>query len=312
MQSKFVVVAVLSLLMVITGLIHLQLRIAQDVEELLTRSRVPPAGLEPNTITDEEPPIQRSTFLFLGLDYAKGHENSGARSDTIIVLTVISTGEAHLLSIPRDSRVEIPGRGFDKINHAYAFGGIDLCMQTVSQFLGGVQIDHWSSIDASMLPTILDYFGPVQVNIELNIPSLGLKAGPQELSGRELANYLRWRYDGSGDIGRVRRQQGFVVETIKQLQLSIPYYRLPTLYYDLKKSLRTSLTLVDIIWWSYRFKKFDLANLHSHHVPGDYLNLNGISYWGVNAAKLSPILDEMFPELRLTPKLLHKGDVYEK
>ena len=310
-QRKYIALAVLASLLLSSSL-HLQLKILHDVEELLASYRLPPVQPEPSaTSTTPKPPPQRTTFLFVGLDYDLGRENIGVRSDTIIVLTFeATTGEAHLLSIPRDSRVEIPGRGLDKINHAYAFGGIALCLKTVSQFLNGMPIDHWASIDASVLPTVLDYMGPFQVNIELDIPSLGITAGPQQLSCRKLANYLRWRYDGSGDIGRVRRQQNVVIETLKQLQVNIPYYQLPTLYHELKTSFRTSLTLIDAIWWANKFKDFDLTNLHTHHVPGDYLNLRGVSYWGVNEAKLSPILNQMSPELRAN--LRYRGNVYEK
>ena len=207
-------------------LIYWQLQVLESVRPLFARVNVP--VVVDGVVVEEEPKVDRVTFVLLGLDRDDSRKNSGARSDTIIVLTYEKiSGEMHLLSIPRDTRVEIPGRGLDKINHAYAFGREDLSLKTISNFLGGVKIDFWATIDMSTVPKVIDYFGEVQVDVEKNIPALNFKAGPQMLNGEKLLSYLRWRYDSMGDIGRVQRQQDFVVDLLKQFQASIPYSKIP-------------------------------------------------------------------------------------
>ena len=201
-------------------LIYWQLQVLESVRTLLAKVEVPDVNGE---VVVEQPKVDRVTFVLLGLDRDDSRKNSGARSDTIIVLTYEKvSGEAHLLSIPRDTRVEIPGRGLDKINHAYAFGRQDLSLKTISNFLGGVKIDYWATIDMGAVPKVIDYFGQIEVDVEKNISALNLKAGRQMLDGKSLLDYLRWRYDGMGDIGRVQRQQNFVVDILKQLQANIP------------------------------------------------------------------------------------------
>ena len=281
-----------------------QLRIRREVQVLTSPSIDLPVCQE----TEFAPTIQRATFLLLGLDFEPGRENTGVRSDTIIVFTYnLTQREAHLISIPRDSRVAIPGYGLDKINHAYAYGhakgqGATLSSDTVSLFLEGVAIDYWLTLDAGALPKMLDYFGRLEVDIKSDIPDLGLKAGTQALDGAMLAQYLRWRYDGRGDIGRVHRQQDFLVNLMLQMHDGFPYLRIPLIYNDIRKAFSSNLQLPDIIFWTNEFRQFDLNNLHTHHVPGSFLNLNGISYWEVDQAALSEILAEVFPELQPNPK----------
>lgn len=273
-------------------LIYWQLQLLANVRPLLLKVDV---GDE---IDQDAPGVDRVTFVLLGLDRDDSHKNSGARSDTIIVLTYEKiSGEMHLLSIPRDTRVEIPGRGLDKINHAYAFGRQDLSIKTISKFLGGVEIDYWATIDMGTVPKVIDYFGEIQVDVEKNIPALGLKAGLQMLNGERLLSYLRWRYDLMGDIGRVQRQQGFVVDLLRKFQANIPYSKIPQVYGDLNKTFSTNMGLMEILWWANHLKSYDMAELETHNVPGWFLNINGVSYWDANKEQTDELLRTMFPEM---------------
>ncbi|MDP3486380.1 MAG: LCP family protein [Bacillota bacterium] len=276
-------------------LIYWQLQVLEGVRPLFAKVEVPVVTGE---IVVEKPRVERTTFVLLGLDRDETRRNSGARSDAIIVLTYETvSGEAHLLSIPRDTRVEIPGRGLDKINHAYAFGRQDLSMKTISSFLGGVKIDYWATIDMGAVPKVIDYFGQIEVDVEKNISALNLKAGRQMLDGKSLLDYLRWRYDGMGDIGRVQRQQNFMVDILKQFQTNIPYSRVPQVYGDLKQAFGTNMGLLDMLWWANHFKGYDMNKLETHNVPGRFLNINGVSYWDANKEQTDGLLRTMFPEM---------------
>ena len=142
------------------------------------------------------------------------------RSDTLMVAALdVDKSKAALLSIPRDTRVAIEGNGFDKINHAYAFGGHSLTQKTVENLLG-VKMDHYILIDTRSFERIIDAIGGVDLNVEKRMyyedpwDDIGglvidLYPGEQHLDGDRAIQYVRYR-DGEGDIGRVGRQQKFV------------------------------------------------------------------------------------------------------
>ncbi|MCZ4136008.1 hypothetical protein BZG24_29500, partial [Escherichia coli] len=100
--------------------------------------------------------------LILGVDE---RPNDSGRSDTIIVLSVNpAKHKALLFNIPRDTRTEIVGHGTeDKINHAYAFGGVDMSIRTIEQFLG-IPIHYYMKVDMEGFARIIDLVGGVDVN----------------------------------------------------------------------------------------------------------------------------------------------------
>ena len=85
-----------------------------------------------------------------------------SRTDTLLLLTLNrGNGEINIISIPRDMRVNIPGYGMDKINHAYAFGGISLTMETVENFLD-INVDHYMTTDFEGFINIVDILGGIE------------------------------------------------------------------------------------------------------------------------------------------------------
>ena len=145
------------------------------------------------------------------------------RSDTLMVTAVdVDQKKAALLSIPRDTRVAIDGHGFDKINHAYAYGGHKLTQQTVEHLLD-VPIDHYIVIDIKSFERIIDAIGGVDINVEKRMHYedpwdddgglvIDLYPGEQHMDGKKAIQYVRYR-DGEGDIGRIGRQQKFMKAT---------------------------------------------------------------------------------------------------
>ena len=108
------------------------------------------------------PTFQKSTTIMLmGIDERK---DDVGRSDTLMVLT-LEKDSASLLTIPRDTRVKIHGRGYDKINAAYAYGGEKLAQKTVEDFLG-VEIDHYVTINKARFAEVIDALGGVDVYVE--------------------------------------------------------------------------------------------------------------------------------------------------
>lgn len=157
------------------------------------------------------------TFLLGGLDGADKvdvYEPGAARTDTIMLVHVPEGRErAFVVSIPRDTYIDIPGHGQDKINAAYSFGGPSLFVQTLEQ-LTGIRIDHLALIDWSGFEDLTDALGGVPLHFDeetILADGTELPAGDHVLSGAEALQYVRDRKDlPGGDFDRVKRQQNYL------------------------------------------------------------------------------------------------------
>ncbi|MFH1361468.1 MAG: LCP family protein, partial [bacterium] len=164
-------------------------------------------NLAPTTVS-----LPKSNVLIVGIDNAFGH-----RSDTIMVLhTDPENKEVALFSIPRDTLALLPDRGLDKINHAYAYGGIDLTRKAVENLLK-IDIPYYVSVNLSGITNIIDELGGITIDVEKRMYYvdhagglyIDLQPGMQKLSGEKAMGYLRYRRDG-GDFKRIARQQKFL------------------------------------------------------------------------------------------------------
>lgn len=185
-------------------------RVADVFTDLDNETR--PAPPTPAQEAREEP----VTFLLVGsdsrADTAPGELPDG-RSDAIMIARFSADRQhAQLISVPRDSWVDIPGYGKNKINAAYSFGGPSLLIQTLEQ-LTEVRIDHYVAIDFDGLIQVTDDLGGVDVEVS-QTTSWGpytFEAGTNHLDGDEARWYLGQRYDlPGGDFDRVQRQQQYL------------------------------------------------------------------------------------------------------
>ncbi|MFA9559327.1 LCP family protein [Evansella sp. AB-rgal1] len=169
--------------------------------------------LEQVDISKKEP----LSFLLLGVD-ARGADRG--RSDTLMVVTVNPKDESmKMLSIPRDTYTEIVGRGTnDKINHAYAFGGPEMAISTVENFLD-IPIDHFITVNMEGFTEIVDAIGGVTVNNDMAFEYGGydFNKGELFLDGSAALAYSRMRYeDPRGDLGRNDRQRQIMTAIIQE------------------------------------------------------------------------------------------------
>lgn len=189
-------------------------------------------------------PGERINILLLGVD----HTPPGVRSDTIMVLSLDPlTKEAALLSIPRDTRVQIDGRpGPEKIAHAYAYGGADLAVKTVEELLG-VPIHYNVRVDFSGFKELVDILGGVTIDVEKQMDYedpvqdlyIHLKPGVQVLKGDDALGYVRYRSDS--DINRMDRQHKFLQAAYDRLVSIGGLLRLPQLINTATDYLRTDM-----------------------------------------------------------------------
>jgi LCP family protein required for cell wall assembly len=170
----------------------------------------------PSAVGQPAPSDSPITFLLVGsdtrADIATG-DLPDARSDAIMIARFAADRtHAQVISIPRDSWVDIPGHGKNKINAAYAFGGPTLLIQTVEQ-LTGVRIDHYAAIDFDGLIQVTDDLGGLDVTVP-ETTSWGpytFTAGVNHLDGDKARWYVGQRYGlPGGDFDRVKRQQNYL------------------------------------------------------------------------------------------------------
>jgi len=257
-----------------------------------------------NNISNSEQalPKDKVYIAFLGLDKndERVHTLGSFRTDTIMIFSIdLNDKVVKVLSIPRDTYVDIPGFHKDKINAAYVYGGMGekgyaLSLKTISDFLG-IDVPYYISIDMQTIPDIVDAIGGVPLDVEVNMHSHGanLDKGYQILDGQKAYQYLRWRYDPMGDINRIKRQQKFIIAFANQLKSKakdVSTYI--NLYNTFKGKLYTNLNYEQILALIYAVKDISPDSIEKFTVPGDFYDLNGISYWKPDMEKLNEVLQE--------------------
>jgi len=170
--------------------------------------------LHHRTALSGAPGTPGTTYLVVGSDSRENWIDDGAegeRTDTIVLIHRPTSGPTALLSIPRDSYVDIPGYGGNKINAAFAFGGPPLLVQTV-EAMTGLTIDHYLEVGFGGVAGVVDAVGGVEVchDADVDDPYSGMvwTAGCHQVNGVEALAFSRMRYqDPLGDIGRTQRQR---------------------------------------------------------------------------------------------------------
>ncbi len=201
------------------GVAWFQHRLANNIESLGDPFQDLPDRPSPAP-SDPAEPNQAMNILVLGSDsrISAGDPSqwqAGAqRTDAIMLVHIPASREAaQVISIPRDSWVEIPGHGENKINAAFSFGGPALTIQTVEQ-LTGVHIDHFVVTDFTSFVGLTDALGGVQIRIPEDIgdgKQVFFEAGVHQMTGEQALKYVRQRHGlVNGDFGRVQRQQNWV------------------------------------------------------------------------------------------------------
>ncbi|MBB4933951.1 LCP family protein required for cell wall assembly [Lipingzhangella halophila] len=170
-----------------------------------------------------EGPKGALTFLVIGTDHRSDSGEAGGRSDTMMLVHLNRDRDhANIVGLPRDSWVDIPGRGKDKINAAYSHGGPRLAVQTVESTTN-VRIDHYVEVDFSGFVDVVDALGGVEVCLPEPIDDpkahLSMDAGTHEVDGERALAFSRTRQTSGGDLDRIDRQQQ-VLSALLQKALS--------------------------------------------------------------------------------------------
>ena len=185
-------------------------------------------------------------IALFGIDSEDG---VAGRSDAIMVATIDPIhNKLKLTSIMRDSYVNIPDIGMDKINHAYAFGGPQLAIKTINENFG-LDITDYMSVNFTSLPVIIDILGGVEINITdeevPHIPGIS-SAGTYTLTGAQALSYSRIRYASGGDYVRTERQRT-VLNALFNKASTLSVTALPGLLSEVLPHVQTSMNASDIL-----------------------------------------------------------------
>jgi len=244
-----------------------------------------------------------ATFLLLGSD-TRGGEDERGLADTIMVLRVNPDKKiGYLISIPRDTRVDIPGKGKRKINAAYQYGGPDLMIETVEDFLG-LDINHYAVVDFQGFKDIIDALGGIDIDVEKRLVDdrhqIDIRPGYQHLDGEEALKYVRIRRVDD-DFGRIERQQKFLKAVMDKLLRVSSLLRIPQLADITSRNLKTDpeLGVTRMIGYGKNFKSLGRENLHMVTVPGTPQEIGGGSYVIADEGELAWILERIRSDLPL-------------
>lgn len=247
---------------------------------------------------------KRINILILGIDYGD-NEAPGApkRSDTMIVASVDPQNDTvSMLSIPRDTRVTIPGRsGYDKIAHAYAYGGPQLSARTVEEFLG-IPINYYVTMDWQGFINIVDILGGVDLYVEQNMNyddpygglSIHLKKGYQHLDGEKSGQYIRFRHDELGDIGRVQRQQRFLKAMSDEMLQVGTLLKLPALTATIRQNVASDMPPLVMLRLANTLKGYKDGGLKAELLPGNFATIDGLSYWVPDKEGTKALVRDLF------------------
>ncbi|MEH7276259.1 polyisoprenyl-teichoic acid--peptidoglycan teichoic acid transferase TagU [Neobacillus vireti] len=238
------------------------------------------------------------SVLLLGID-SKGDKG---RTDTIIVLTVNpNTNSAKLLSIPRDTRTEIVGKGFDdKINHAHAFGGVEMAMDTVENFLD-IPIDYYMKVNMEGFKDIVDAVGGVTVtnNLEFTQDKVHFPVGQITLTGEEALPYVRMRkQDPNGDFGRNTRQRQVIQAVIKEGASLSSLTNFPEIFNAIGTNIKTNLTFDQMVDIQKNYKTVG-NNVDQMEIKGKGTKIDGIYYLQIPQDEKLRVQTELKAQLEL-------------
>lgn len=247
---------------------------------------------------------RRQNILLLGVD-SNGSDTDpweGTRSDTMVLLNVDpKTHSLNAISIPRDSKVYLPGDfGVQKINAAHALGGIRLTKQTVEETLG-VKVDRYVMVSDQAVEKLVDALGGVPIYVEKNMHyndysgnlHVNLRKGENVLDGRNAVAYLRFRHDALGDIGRTQRQQWFLRGLLEKIQSPQAIVKIPEMLNVASTYVKTDLSLYEMSQYAAMAKSFDLSKIEVATLPGAPNKKGSTSYWILDPTKTQEVVNRL-------------------
>ncbi len=259
---------------------------------------------------DESPVKNEILFLLMGVDAENVSKSKGTRTDTMMLTKVnLETGDITILSIPRDTRLNVNGK-LDKVNSAHAIGGPELAVETISDFLG-IKLQYYVKVDYQIVKDVVDDIGGVVVDVPMTMIyrdptakpplNINIKKGIQELDGKNAHDFLRFRHNNDmtvgypeGDVGRIKTQQYFMKELVKQTLQPKNILKLPSLIKTYYNNVETNIPLKLMLKGAASATKINVDNMNTETVPGSGQYIGPVSYYVYDRNALNTMVSDMF------------------
>lgn len=294
-RTKKIVLGVLAVLVLLVALGAVGvLAWAKKLETTMTVKDKQQLQLQLATVQPSEP----FNILLLGADFRKG--DTSYRTDTIIVARIDpQTKKVWMLSIPRDTKVLIPGHGYDKINAAHAYGGPELTVKTVRQFTG-LPINHYMEVNFVGFENAVNQMGGIWMDVPVAIDDKAaasqsvhqraakIPAGWQKLDGEHALTFVRARHQfATQDIARMSDQQLFFRALADQLAHRTDIPTLVKVVNGISPYIQTDMSLMDMMKTALAMKGIGSKNMYTATVGGTWVS----PYEVPDMAKLQILVD---------------------
>lgn len=247
-------------------------------------------------------------LLLIGVDVnvlsPESQDNPKAltRTDTLI-LAILNPYRyrVSMVSIPRDSLVNIPGHGMDRINSASVLGGYSLTKRVVTE-LTGYKIDHYAVVNFESFRHLVDLLGGVQVNVDKKMRyadeyghyTIKLDPGWQSLNGDRALQYVRFRNEPLGDISRVTRQRNLLTAVFKKMTKPAYILKWPQLLKVARQYIVTDLSTEEIFTLLNFARKIKDPNarISTYTLPGNFYEY----YWKPDPVQVADLMNKLKPK----------------
>lgn len=264
-------------------------------------------GSDDSNITSTDDPTKggKLNILLLGLDagtIGASEKHNRYRSDTMMVFSIDGDKkDIKVLAIPRDTRVNIPGVGVEKINAAMAFGGPDLAVKTVKNLLG-IPIHNYAVVNYKGFKEIVDAMGGVEINIEKKLDyddkagnlHIHLKPGLQVLDGDKAEQFVRFRKYPGGDVDRVKAQQKFVEAVAKTILKPSTLLKLPKIINTVQENVQTDIEPLELPGLVNIARQVGTDNIQTFMLPGEGKYISDVSYFIPYQSQMDEMVDRIF------------------
>jgi polyisoprenyl-teichoic acid--peptidoglycan teichoic acid transferase len=244
---------------------------------------------KPNKEANQRP----YSVLLVGLDSKR--MDSGLTDTLMVALVDPKNSKTSLLSIPRDTRVQIAGRGLDKITHAHNYG-LNSTIMTVEDLLD-IKMDYYTLINFEGFQSLVDTIGGVTIDVEKNLTfrdritnsQFSLRKGTQHLNGIEALNYARYRGGGEGDFGRNRRQQQVIKALIDETLNFRNITKINQMLKDIGENVETDMDFGVLTKTLAKMKNLSSKDIYSVPLKAYPTTIDNISYVTVDQESLAEV-----------------------
>ena len=241
------------------------------------------------------------SILLLGIDTGDMGRVDRGRSDTVMVMTVNpNTDQTTLVSIPRDTYTEIVGRGTqDKINHAYAFGGPSMAINTVQNFLD-IPIDYYVSVNMQGIQQIVDAVGGITLTASSSFSQSGysfVEGDKTQMDGAKALAYSRMRKD-DGDYARQGRQREVVLATVDKISSFNTILNYQSVLKTMEDNVMTNMVFDEMVNIFLNYQDA-INNIEEVQINGSGTMMSGVYYEITSDEEINSISQQLRSELEI-------------